>query len=38
MVCKLILQRLREIPRQHFFHIWHKVTLELFKYLTFKRL
>ena len=38
VVCKLILQRLREIPKRHYFHIWHKVTLELFKYLTFKRL
>ncbi len=31
VVCKLILQRLREIPKRHYFHIWHKVTLELFK-------
>lgn len=38
LVCQLILQRLREIPRQHLLHIWHKVTLELYKYLYLKRL
>ena len=38
LVCQLILKRLKEIPRSHYIHLWHKVTLELYKYLTFKKL
>ena len=35
--CKLILQLIQHMQPASNIHYWHKVTLELYKYLTFKR-
>lgn len=38
MVAQLIFERLTAMHRSAFIHYWHHITLELVKYLTFKKI
>ena len=38
IVARLVFQRIKALHKEALIHFWHKTTLELFNYLTFKRL
>ena len=37
-VCRLVIERVKEMPKHQLVMMWHQCYLEMFKFLTFKRL